>query len=1177
MSKTKKPSKKTASGKAKPPASKAKAKPGAAQQPLPRKTKAKPDAARQTRFPTVESKPDFTQIEQKILKFWEQNRVFEQSVTQREAGSNEYVFYDGPPFANGLPHYGHLLTGYVKDVVPRYHTMRGRRVERRFGWDCHGLPPEMEAEQELGLQGRQSIETYGVAEFNDYCRQSVMRYTAEWERYVGRQARWVDFHNDYKTMDLSYMESVIWAFKQLWDKGLIYEAYRVMPYSWGAQTPLSNFEIRLDDATRSRQDPAVTVTFRLEPQAGDPGPLNLLAWTTTPWTLPSNLALAVHPEMDYDIWECPALEPGQVANDSNGTSGSGNGGAGGGSDNGSAGNTEFFILASETAERTLKGIEPARHAGTIKGAELAGRSYQPMFDYFANAEAAFQVLSADFVTAAEGTGIVHMAPGFGEDDQVVCEAAGISVVVPVDDQGNFTSQVSDWAGQNVFEANRDIIAQLRQRGILWRHVTIEHNYPFCWRTDTPIIYRAMNSWYVKVTAIQERMVELNQQINWIPDHVRDGRFGNWIKGARDWSISRNRFWGAPLPVWRSDNPDFPRVDVYGSLAELEADFGVRLDDLHRPGIDALVRPNPDDPSGKSMMRRVPEVLDCWFESGSMPFAQVHYPFENKDWFDSHFPADFIVEYINQTRGWFYTLHVLGTALFDSPPFKNAIGHGIVLAADGAKLSKRLKNYPDPEEVFQAQGSDALRWYLMSSPVVRGGDLRISEDDLVAVTRLLLYPVWNAYSFFCLYANADEVEAAEDAGSEHVLDRYILAKTHQLVAEVTAALDAYDLPGSCACLAEFIDALNNWYIRRSRDRFWAPKEAATAASQRDKQAAYNTLYTVLLAFTKLLAPMLPLLSEEIYLGLVTGQTSPEALLGGAGENDDPGGSHDDPASSHDDPAPTSVHLADWPDPASLPADVELVAAMDLARQVCTDVLRLRENAKVPVRVPLGQLNIAGPTADTLGDYLGLLADEVNVKEISTSSQAPEHFTPKLLPDGKKLGPRLKGDMQAVIAAAKAGQWELNAAGQAELAGAVLEPDEFEIALTASEPSTAAGSDDSSSGDGEASPSQLAHAVLSDGQTVLSLDLAVTEELQREGYARHLVRVIQQGRRDLGLDISDRIELGLRLPDELLAAAQEHQDYLADQVLAVSVDYVEQASQEAEIENFKVGFEISRAAG
>ncbi len=1063
------------------------------------------------RYPSVGPKPDFARIERAVLDFWQQHQVFERSVAQRPGGSNEYVFYDGPPFANGLPHYGHLLTGYVKDVIPRYQTMRGRKVERRFGWDCHGLPAEMEVEKELGLQGRKSVQDFGVARFNDFCRESVMRYTAEWERYVGRQARWVDFHNDYKTMDLNYMESVIWAFKELWDKGLIYEAYRVMPYSWGAQTPLSNFEIRLDDATRSRQDPAVTVAFCLAPQAGDDGPVNLLAWTTTPWTLPSNLALAVHPEVDYDIWECPELVAGRGAD----SSGAGKNGA-----------TQQFIFAGALAEQVLKSADltdqTARRVGTVKGASLVGRSYQPLFDYFAGTANAHQVLAADFVDTAEGTGIVHMAPGFGEDDQSACQAADIEVVVPVDDEGNFTGQVSQWSGRNVFDANSDIIAELRRRKLLWSHRTIEHNYPYCWRTDTPIIYRAMNSWYVSVTSIKDRLVELNSQINWIPQHVGDGRFGNWLLGARDWAVSRNRFWGAPLPVWRSDDPEYPRMDVYGSLAELEADFGVRPQSLHRPDIDQLTRPNPDNPSGRSVMRRVPEVLDCWFESGSMPFAQVHYPFENKEWFDSHFPADFIVEYINQTRGWFYTLHVLGVALFDSPPFKNAIGHGVVLAADGNKLSKRLRNYPDPEEVFSQQGSDALRWYLMSSPVVRGGDLRISEGDMNSVTRLVLYPIWNAYSFFCLYANADSIRAGDSTSSSHVLDRYILAKTRQLVAEVTAALDDYDLPQSCAHITEFIDALNNWYIRRSRDRFWAPKEDRTPEAIEAKQQAYDTLFVVLTVFARLTAPLLPLVSEEIYRGLVAG----------AGADGDADGD-----------APVSVHLTDWPEPDALPDDPDLVAAMDHAREVCSSVLHLREQGKVPVRIPLSHLGIAGPRAETLRPYVELLADEVNVKTIDLADEAPASFTPSLKPDGKKLGPRLKDQMQAVMAAAKSGDWKIADSGQAEVAGVVLEPDEFTVTLVGGE----------RPGDGDSAPSPFTHAVLGDGLSVVSLDMEVTDELRQEGQARRLVRLVQQARRDAGLHISDRIELSLALPGELEQAIRSHQDYLADQVLAVAINF------------------------
>ncbi|MEN8160705.1 MAG: isoleucine--tRNA ligase, partial [Myxococcota bacterium] len=605
-------------------------------------------------YPDVPAQPSFPEIEERVHARWREERSFPRSVEQRPAGANEFVFYDGPPFANGLPHFGHLLTSYVKDVVPRYQTLRGRRVERRFGWDCHGLPAELEAEKQLGISGRKAIQDYGIERFNEYCRTSVLRYTEQWQEIVTRAGRWVDFQNDYKTMDLSYMESVLWAVKRLHEKGWLYEGTRVLPYSWAAQTPVSNFETRLDDSYRERQDPAITVRFALEP-AGDAAPTELWAWTTTPWTLPSNLALAVGPELEYAVY---ALGGRRV------------------------------ILGAECAAKYEKELIGAERVATVAGQELVGRRYRPLFPFFAGTENAFRVLPADFVDVAEGSGVVHMAPGFGEDDLALCNAEGIPVVVPVDDEGRFTSEVADWAGDNVFDANPKIIRALKERSDLVRHDTVVHNYPHCWRTDTPLIYRAMNSWYVEVSAFRDRMVELNQQIHWIPGHIRDGLFGNWLEGARDWSISRNRFWGTPIPVWKSDDPKFPRVDVYGGVAELERDFGVPVTDLHRPAIDELVRPNPDDPSGKAMMRRIPDVLDVWFDSGSMPFAQLHYPFENKERFEEHFPADFIVEYVAQTRGWFYTLMVLGTALFDRPPFRNCICHGVIVDVGGQKLSKR---------------------------------------------------------------------------------------------------------------------------------------------------------------------------------------------------------------------------------------------------------------------------------------------------------------------------------------------------------------------------------------------------------------------------------------------------------------------------------------------------------
>ena len=614
----------------------------------------------------VPAQPDFPELEQRALAYWNAHETFKRSIKNRDSKS-EFVFYDGPPFANGLPHYGHLLTGYVKDIVPRYKTMRGDKVDRRFGWDCHGLPAEVEAERLLGISGKADILAMGIETFNEACRDSVLRYTKEWEEYVTRQARWVDFENDYKTLDLPYMESVMWAFKQLHDKGLIYQGFKVLPYCWRCETPLSNHELRMDDDVYTdRTDPSVTVRFKLETGEW------ILAWTTTPWTLPSNLAVAVGPDITYVTVEA---EDG-----------------------------ERYVLAEDRLPAYEKEFGGARKLNSFRGQDLLGRRYQPLFDYLTDTDTfgtqnAWRVIPSDEVTTEDGTGVVHMAPAYGEADAVACQAAGIPIVLTVDEGGKYLPMVRDWAGEHVFEANKDIIRRLREDNALVRRQDYTHSYPHCWRCRNPLIYKAVSSWFVEVTKFRDRMVELNEQITWVPEHVKHGQFGKWLSNARDWSISRNRFWGSPIPVWQSDDPNYPRTDVYGSLDELERDFGVRPDDLHRPSIDNLTRPNPDDPTGKSTMRRVPEVLDCWFESGSMPFAQVHYPFENRDWFDSHYPGDFIVEYIGQTRGWFYTLHVLATALFDRPSFRSCVSHGIVLGNDGRKMSKSLRNYPDVNEVF----------------------------------------------------------------------------------------------------------------------------------------------------------------------------------------------------------------------------------------------------------------------------------------------------------------------------------------------------------------------------------------------------------------------------------------------------------------------------------------------
>ena len=1008
---------------------------------------------------TTSSNVAFAELEARVLADWEANGTFRASVAAR-ADDEEFVFYDGPPFANGLPHYGHLLTGYVKDLIPRYKTMRGYKVERRFGWDCHGLPAELEAEKQLGITDKSQIDAMGLAEFNAACRTSVLQYTNEWRNYVTRQARWVDFDNDYKTLDIDFMESVMWAFKQLWEKGLIYQGFRVLPYSWYEQTPLSNQETKLDDAYKMRQDPALTVDMPLVAPDSVLDGANALIWTTTPWTLPSNLAVAVHPEFDYV----------QVQ----------------------ASDGKRYVLAKERIGHYARelGAEP-EVLSEHKGADLVGLSYEPPFDFFTGRPNAHRVLAAEYVTTDSGTGIVHLAPAFGEEDMDVASANGIELVQPLDQGGRFTSMVPPYEGLMVFDANPVIIKDLKAAGKVLRHETIEHSYPHSWRSGQPLIYMAVPSWFVAVTKIRDRMVELNQEITWVPEHIRDGQFGKWLEGARDWNISRNRYWGSPIPVWLSDDPAYPRVDVYGSLDELERDFGVRPTDLHRPMIDELTRPNPDDPTGNSTMRRAPEVLDCWFESGSMPYAQVHYPFENREWFDGtsaaagHFPGDFIVEYNGQTRGWFYNLHVLSTALFDRPAFKNVVAHGIVLGDDGLKMSKSKGNYPNVNEVFDRDGSDAMRWFLMASPILRGGNLVVTERGIREGASHALRPLWNAWTFLQLYAPKAGVWRTD---SPHVLDRYVLAKLAVCRDGMTNALDVYDIAGACDEFRAFSDALTNWYVRRSRQRFWD-----------EDRDAIDTLHTVLEVVTRLAAPLLPLITEVIWRG----------LTGGA-----------------------SVHLADWPEEGSLPADPELVAAMDEVRTVCSTVLSLRKAQNLRVRLPLAEVTVAADDAERLAPFTDIIADEVNVKKVDLTTDVDVHGRFELVVNARAAGPRIGKDVQAVIKAVKAGEWSEDADGVVRAAGIALLPEEYTQRLVAAEPEST--------------------AALPGNAGLVVLNSIVTEELEAEGWARDLIRELQDARKSLGLDVSDRIRVVLSVPEEFQRWAQTHLDLIAGEILAVAIE-------------------------
>ena len=1014
-------------------------------------------------YKAVDPKVSFPAMEEEILAYWKRERVFERSVELRE-GAPEFVFFDGPPFATGLPHFGHFVPGTIKDIVPRYQTMLGKHVVRRFGWDTHGLPVEYEMEKELGISGAEEIERYGVAEFNEACRGIVLRYTAEWRNIMTRMGRWVDFDNDYKTMDPTYMETIWWVIKRLHEKGLLYEGYYILPYSPALATPLSNFEVNLG-GYHDVDDPAVTVRFRLKEQPNT----SILAWTTTPWTLPSNLALAVGADIDYV----------RVAD-----------------------GDETFIMAADRLASYYRDGDDYRVTGHVRGSELVGAEYEPIFPYFAQyaADGAFRVHAGDFVTTEEGTGIVHIAPGFGEDDYRLLQDSGLPVIVPIDPSARFTSEVPDFEGQQVKEADKDIIRWLKEHGHLVKRETYRHSYPFCYRSHKPLIYRAISSWFVNVTKIKDRMLAANQKVTWVPGHIQQGRFGKWLEGARDWAVSRNRYWGNPIPVWKSDAGD--HMEVIGSREELQAKSGVWVEDLHKHHVDQITWPSPD---GKGTMRRVPEVLDCWFESGAMPYGQAHYPFENKKRFEANFPADFISEGLDQTRGWFYTLTVLAAALFDRPAFEHVIVNGLVLAPDGKKMSKSLRNYTDPAEVIDQFGADALRLFLINSNLVRAEDLKYSDDGVRDVLKTTIIPWWNAYSFFVTYANIDAADPdAPPQDPTNPLDRWILSELQRLIADVRAALDSYDLQRATGPIVRFVDQLNNWYIRRSRRRFWR------AENDTDKGEAYATLQHVLLTLAQVAAPIVPFVTEEMYRNLRAADM------------------------------PKSVHLCDYPVADAARRDLELETRMETTQQAVSLGRAIRTMDNLRVRQPLAALHVVTRDADaraTLLEMQDILVDELNVKTVVFRDNEDDLVEYSAKANFRKLGPALGPRMRSAAAA-------IEALGSAEIRELLdgstlsLEIDGGAVDVTAESVIVNRAERDGLK-------------VLNEGTLTVGIDPEITPELRQEGMVRDLIRAVQTLRKNQGLEVSDRIRLSVSGDGELLDAVEAFRDYLTGETLAAEL--------------------------
>ncbi|MCG8452150.1 MAG: isoleucine--tRNA ligase [Spirochaetales bacterium] len=1032
-------------------------------------------------YKPVDPKVNFPKMEEDVLKFWEENAIFAKSVENR-ADAPEYVFYDGPPFATGLPHFGHFVPGTIKDIIPRFRTMKGMKVERRFGWDCHGLPVEYEMEKELGISGKTEIEKFGVAEFNEACRSIVLRYTGEWRKIMTRSGRWVDFDHDYKTMDSNYMESIWWVVKSLWDKGLVYKGHYILPTCPRCSTPLSNHELNLG-GYKDVHDPAVTVRFA---KVGEDNTY-FLAWTTTPWTLVSNLGLSVGSDIDYVT----------VEDSSDGTR---------------------YILAEARLGDYFRSEEEYTLISKAKGSDFAGQSYQPLFPYFGELaqQGAFKVFAGDHVSTEDGTGIVHTAPGFGEDDYTVMKGSGVPVVCPVDDEGRYTKEVSDYQGRFVKDCDKDIINRLKESGDLVKRDQILHSYPHCWRCDSPLIYKAVGSWFVDIQKIKNTMLEANNSIHWVPDHLKKGRFGKWLENARDWAISRNRYWGNPIPVWECDSCE--KSECLGSRDELYSKIGSEAAEAHRAAGGDLHKHHVDglewSCSCGGTMKRVPEVLDCWFESGSMPYAQVHYPFENKEWFEAHFPADFIAEGLDQTRGWFYTLTILGAALFGTPAFRHVVVNGLVLAEDGKKMSKSLRNYTDPGVVIDQFGADALRLFLMNSAVVKAESLRYSDDGVRDVLKGVLLPLWNAYSFYVTYANIDgySPETAPE-NPANPLDKWVLSETGKLVENVEALLEAYDIQKAIEPILGFIDALNNWYIRRSRRRFW--KSAQDGSGDQDKREAYATLRVALLTLAKVAAPFVPFISEEIYRNL------------------------------RNDSDPESVHLCDWPQASSFPRDEELELKMEVTRRTVSLGRSLRNAHELKIRQPLKCLHIVTRDKNekaVLFEMAELLAEELNVKDVQFRENEEELVEYSAKANFKVLGRQLGKDMKA---AASRIALLTPAEIQSLMDGAVLSI-EFDgqqssvLELTADAV--------------EVRRSEKAGLkVLNEGSLTVALDPQITPELLAEGLVRDLVRGIQNLRKEGGFDVTDRIALTLESTPEVQDAVQSFEDYLKGEVLADSLEW------------------------